>query len=526
MTIRRYSTTTSELVTRLPYLDAMAFRPVALPRIENNGWVEAVLHRAGFPTGFKGPHILVPQGIERENGRIRASYTEQSLVFQHSLQAIAFPEAERRTAKLLTAVLNSSLSAWFVFHETANLGTDRAKVHQTELLGVPFPLPRDLEQVEPAQATIDEIVVLMVNTIERADDLFIAPIEPLLKRIDELVFRYFGLSGNEAAIVEDTLKYIVPAMQPSLRDRPALWQPSEKPDRARYASLLAAASVDGSETGLELRSNSPRLASPAVLRIVLHAKREASTAYDEAGADRAVASVLERIWNALPISLPGNFQAIPDVRVSLDGDLELDKPRQMRHWLKSTALADADGIAADLHKATVLQRNRSQVPHADRDPAEWLLLFRDVEHRIIDIIPTIWFRCSAGLEIQPREDQITRSLVFHLEEECERSEALGRTHCQLTPLEQQRAGDAWRKATTMARTSIGCRTAYVAFPNQRLHVRLDSGFNSLTGQYINEGMMRDVCAQYALELPLGSMIGYVMTVTWPGCSAIGRSDYQ
>src|SRR3546814_2768828 len=57
---------------------------------------------------------------------------------QHSLQAITVPPRQKRKAKVLTAVLNSSLAAWFYFHDTANLGADRAKVHQGELLKLPF----------------------------------------------------------------------------------------------------------------------------------------------------------------------------------------------------------------------------------------------------------------------------------------------------------------------------------------------------------------------------------------------------
>lgn len=56
-----YDTTTAEIVTRFPYLNARAFRPIALPTIENSAWSTATVHRAGFAEGFAGPHILIPQ---------------------------------------------------------------------------------------------------------------------------------------------------------------------------------------------------------------------------------------------------------------------------------------------------------------------------------------------------------------------------------------------------------------------------------------------------------------------------------
>jgi len=50
----------------------------------------------------------------------------------------------------------------------------------------------------------------------------------------------------------------------------------------------------------------------------------------------------------------------------------------------------------------------------------------------------------------------------------------------------------------------------VAFECKRLNVTSKNGILSLTGLYVKKGMMRYVCAQYARELPLGAMIGYVL----------------
>jgi len=120
-----YETTETEAVTRYPYLNTNAFQAIALPRIETDSWsTSPIVHRTGFEEGFSGPHILIPQGIG-PSGRVRAAYCEQSVIFQHSIQAITFPEAENQTAKILTAILNSSLAAWVYFHDTANFGAER-----------------------------------------------------------------------------------------------------------------------------------------------------------------------------------------------------------------------------------------------------------------------------------------------------------------------------------------------------------------------------------------------------------------
>ena len=42
---------------------------------------------------------------------------------------------------------------------------------------------------------------------------------------------------------------------------------------------------------------------------------------------------------------------MPDFRIFIGNHLYLVKPTQKRFWLKSSALADADAIALDLHDA-------------------------------------------------------------------------------------------------------------------------------------------------------------------------------
>src|SRR3546814_16250537 len=80
---------------------------------------------------------------------------------QHSLQAITVPPRQKRKAKVLTAVLNSSLAAWFYFHDTANLGADRAKVHQGELLKLPFDSAENMPNPEKALKAEKELVALI-----------------------------------------------------------------------------------------------------------------------------------------------------------------------------------------------------------------------------------------------------------------------------------------------------------------------------------------------------------------------------
>jgi N-6 DNA Methylase len=342
-----YDTTSSNVVTRHPYLEADAFQTLVLPRIKAKPWSESVVHRAGFTGGFAGPHIIIPQGVERAAPRVRAAYTEQSLVFEHSLQAIAFPEAKRNTAKLLTAVLNSRLAAWFYFHETANLGTDRAKVLQTDLLKLPFSEPRQMPDAERAAAASQKIVRLIDKLIKRADDLLQVQDDPL-NEIDALVYEYYGLDTEEIALIQDSFDFIIPAMQPRRNaGLQAIWDISKPQQRKDYAAMLCTALKPWFKQSLNA-TLAAKSSDSAIIKLSL--SDGSNVAYNEStSAD--VDHFLAEISSRLAQSLPGNMQLVPDLRFVIGRDIYLVKPLQLRHWLRSTALADAEQIAAEFAAA-------------------------------------------------------------------------------------------------------------------------------------------------------------------------------
>jgi N-6 DNA Methylase len=348
-----YDTTSTEIVTRFPYLDAKGFRAVALPHVEGPAWPTSLVHRSGFADGFAGPHILIPQGVERSIGRVRATFTEQDLVFQHSIQAIAVPPAERRQAKLLTAILNSSLAAWIYFHDTANLGVDRAKVHQEELLKLPFDRAENMPDPERATAAENKLVALVDAEIEAASS-WMAPQRDIMPEIDALVFEYYGLDTSDITLIDDTFRFIIPAMQPRRSaGLQKIWASSRFYDRKSYASTLCDALASSFTKPIHARL-AALSGDLAVLKLSID---DSSLSYSEDDASD-VHGYLRSIAAKLPVPLPGNFQLVPDLRFVIGSDLYLVKPMQLRHWLRSTALADAEQISAEFSAAVARETGR------------------------------------------------------------------------------------------------------------------------------------------------------------------------
>lgn len=343
---QNYDTARSDATDQFRQLPASAFRVLApdlQALITPRG---AVVHRRGFEQGFHGPRILITQGVGSD--RLRAAYAETSFTFQHAIQAITVPESERDVGKVVAALLNSKLMFWFAFHATASIGSERPIVHQDQLLGLPFPAPDDLPEQQRAQSAAAQLVAVMNEAKERLDDPLRPPnlLSELLGRVDDLVYDYFCLTKQEILLVEDTVKYVAPSIQPTSSSSAPIWQQPTKEDRHAYASTLTDSLVEWAEPGnsvsVALIARSDDL-SVVRLRLCAVADR---VAYEEHHLElgRALATVAK----AMDKPLPGNLHRLGNLRVYAGDDMYMVKPNRTRFWTRSAARVDAEQIVVDL----------------------------------------------------------------------------------------------------------------------------------------------------------------------------------
>lgn len=347
----------SDSVGKLLHLPIRAFKSLAQPVGSLSPWPSNQVRRRGFERGFSGPRVLIPQGVNTTTGRHRAAYLEAPLTFQDTIQALVVPRGEERRAKLLTAILNSRLIAWFAFHGTASFGSERPKVHQAELLTFPFPSPDDMPQRERSESAGNALVALVDRMIESAHEPFDLRANelPILKKIDHLTCEFFCLSDEEVVLVDDTVERIIPSIQPRRNRYPDIWEPADREDRRSYADALVRSMAEWFDPdctiGIRLEA---RNADLAVLRLTLEDGRKPAEYAEED--DGSVGAVLAKLSEHVHQPLPGNFQLMPDFRIFIGNHLYLVKPARRRFWLRSAALADADAIALDLQDAVT--RNR------------------------------------------------------------------------------------------------------------------------------------------------------------------------
>ena len=185
------------------------------------------LHRSRDPRIYRSPLVLVSQGFNK------VAFCDFDVLFQDSLQSIAGPPEDAMLLKFLTAYLRSNLARYFLFHTAANWGSERDKVHLTELLRVPFPLPDD-ESVSPEARQIVGQVIKKMDEFQQQSipkqELFnagtrtirkqrqreqIKQVDSLQNELEPLICRYFGLSEQEIMLIEDTIHVFEPSSTPT-----------------------------------------------------------------------------------------------------------------------------------------------------------------------------------------------------------------------------------------------------------------------------------------------------------------------
>jgi len=308
------------------------------------------LHRPRSPKIYCAPLVLVNQGCSR------FTFSDFDVLFQDSLQSIAGPKKDENLLLFLTALLNSPLATYYLFHTSANWGVEREKVHFEELLQLPFPLPKDTANAEESGTIIREIGARLERAKSEmlrhgdSDAFRIKMVRThAIKETTELVYRYFDLTPWERDLVEDTCLIFEPSATPkTINSSIPTLESTELPDRKIYAELLC-------KTINRWASRSPYALAPsaaiaareglALLTLEKVKKSEARADYQEHNAAKRLNALIERIARASVQDGLGGLRYLRGFALFEDHRVHILKPLARRHWTRTAALNDADEVA-------------------------------------------------------------------------------------------------------------------------------------------------------------------------------------
>ncbi len=301
------------------------------------------LSRPRDPEIFKAPLLLVNQGFSKR------AYSDFDVLFQDSLQSICGPEEDKDLLLFLTAVLNSNVATYFLFHTAANWGTERKKVHFTELMRHPFPLPEDTDDPSQSKSIINEISKKFKKLIAEFKGISIGKAEKVRnfqQDIEPLIYKYYGISEWERILIEDTINIFEPSSTPSsMKSRIPTLEPTSPDFRKKYANLLCQVLNSWAKSGKQRVSALTRFSSSLGYGVFTLTKSSKTMGYEEKKSDSEMNAVLERILKLLP-NRTGGLSYLRGLKIFDGNMIHFVKPLTKRHWTKTSALNDADEIAA------------------------------------------------------------------------------------------------------------------------------------------------------------------------------------
>ncbi len=300
---------------------------------------------------FTPPMVIVNQGFSRK------AFCDFPVVFRDTLQSITLDkenksEENKKLLMFLSAVLNTNLADYYSFHISGNLGIERDHFYLNEIELLPFPLPEDTENPQESRRTIDQIAEHMTKlkaSIEKEDIGQEKKVEDAMRKIEPLVYEYYGISECEQMLFEDTAKIFKPSMMPTSASRKVRTIRDSMPDeRKDYVELLCNMLNSWAKRSKFRVSGKVEFSDTLGTSVVTLCKSEKSKPFQQSQPSDELQAALKNIQKVLP-EKKGRFTYHRRLKVRFDKDkLAFVKPLALRHWTKTAAINDADEIAAEI----------------------------------------------------------------------------------------------------------------------------------------------------------------------------------
>lgn len=306
----------------MPHLEAKHVTRYAVdPRAIQARFPGSRFLRTGPRAIYEKPHVLLKEGVP--GGTLAAAYVSGRCTFRDTITGIHGPDPE--VLKALTAYVNTTLAAYYVFLTSTTWGIERERAKRGEILCLPAAPLADPEVRQTLAGLFDVWV---------GDEGGRQEVE---REIERVVGDAFELSDLDRVLVEDLTTFV-------LADRAADSRSATRADLERYVEAYA-------EILRTLFDGTRGLA--AVVRptdgpltvISLRLQRRGGVEVKRADGDD-LHSVLLRLDEQLTTRESPSIYLRRHIRYYDGETLHIVKPNERKHWTRSAAFADADETIA------------------------------------------------------------------------------------------------------------------------------------------------------------------------------------
>jgi hypothetical protein len=245
---------------------------------------------------------------------------------------------------------------------------ERNAVHLADIKNFPFFAPDDAPDPEKAKHALNRICERM-DKLAALDELVQARgYNEQREAIDDDVFNYFDLSGEERALVLETVGVFLPSIRPrSYASLNTVAQHAAgRDDITRYARALGRSLTDWRKrTGgkgqfaVAVVLSDPRAAGTVgIVRITYDATNTTTAKVDTSVDDQLALSTLSLVRKSGLSVIPagGALDLVPDAHIWIGDAFYLVRPLTRRSWTLRQALHDSEKIVRDVQSN--LRNNR------------------------------------------------------------------------------------------------------------------------------------------------------------------------
>jgi hypothetical protein len=302
-------------------------------------------------TVFRFPHVLVAKGFTS------VAYADFDVSFQDFLRGIHGPKEDRELLIFLAAYLRSRLARYYLFHTSSNWGITRQQIHVDELLRLPLPLPDVTPTPKRSWEVVKEVARIVSSAAQEASKDFVDRddiVRTATALIEVLIDEYFDILPIEKALIDDTIKVIIPSARPgrSRRVIPTI-KPTTEEQQKRYMNRLCDTLNGWATDGpFVVQGHATVSAKLGIGVAILQKTRAGDTTFQKPNdSDDDLLAALERLRKITSKKL-NTFELIRGAKVFDRNRLYLVKPTGQRFWTETAALNDADEIAGSILMST------------------------------------------------------------------------------------------------------------------------------------------------------------------------------
>lgn len=310
------------------------------------------LHRTRNPAIFEGPLLLCPKGnfaAAVESGRYSASTSADSVLYNKNFYGVSFAGKDLRGAKALSAILNSSVTAFQLAFGGSTWGLERPTVEPNDLLSLRVP---DLSSVDGA--LLDAVLAAEEALAEKSDS------PDLIAMLDHAVCELYGFERDEAILASDGVQRARALLGEGRAQRMSLIR------RPSYEELTAYASEVVRTVNAYLRARGKRHLEAVIyprhisagnaidgtpgidaVKFVMVTGAPADVPCVHQGSDAEIARLSALFRGQVNSDVPPYLNERRQLRIYDENALFILKPSEARYWAKTAGLNDGDSVLAD-----------------------------------------------------------------------------------------------------------------------------------------------------------------------------------